>query len=225
MPLLPIPRHRKSANCVCSGYLYDHGMNTQTHVIMSAALFGGDVPKRAWAAALGGVLPDVPMLLIVLVLKLSGMSGQRIFDEMYWQNWWQVSNGIAHNFWAWGGLLLLAVFMRERLAAAAPNMDFWALVLVFAASGLLHSLIDFLCHREDAHMSLWPVTRWKFMSPVSYYDPAHYGRWFSLFEAALGLVLSIVLLQRFNANLLRAVLAICIFLYVAVPAYFIFMFR
>jgi membrane-bound metal-dependent hydrolase YbcI (DUF457 family) len=200
-------------------------MNTQTHIIMSAAFFGGDVPKRAWAAALGGALPDIPMLLIVLALKLSGVPANRIFDEMYWQNWWQVTNGIAHNFWAWGGLLLLAVFMRERLAASATNIDFWTLVLVFALSGFLHSFVDFLCHREDAHMSLWPVTRWKFMSPVSYYDSAHYGRWFSLFEAALGVVLSVVLLQRFHANLLRAVLAICIFLYVAVPAYFMFVFR
>jgi membrane-bound metal-dependent hydrolase YbcI (DUF457 family) len=200
-------------------------MNTQTHVIMSAALFGGDMPKRAWAAALGGVLPDVPMLLIVLTLKLSGVSAQRIFDEMYWQNWWQITNGIAHNFWAWGGLLILALFMRERLSAGAEAIDLWSIVLIFAMSGFLHCCIDFLVHREDAHMSLWPVTRWKFMSPVSYYDPSHYGRWFSLFEAALGVVLSIVLLQRFNANLLRAVLAICIFLYVAVPAYFMFMFR
>lgn len=200
-------------------------MNTQTHVIISAALFGGEVPKRAWVAALGGVLPDVPMLLIVLTLKLSGVPASRIFDDMYWQNWWQITNGVAHNFWAWGGLLVLAIFMRERLAASASNIDFWTLVFVFAASGLLHSAIDFICHREDAHMSLWPVTRWKFMSPVSYYDPTHFGRWFGLFEAAIGVLLSIVLLQRFNANLLRAVLAICIFLYVAVPAYFMFMFR
>jgi membrane-bound metal-dependent hydrolase YbcI (DUF457 family) len=197
-------------------------MNTQTHVIMGAALFGGDVPKRAWAAALGGVLPDIPMLLIVLSLMIARVPGRKIFDQMYWENWWQITNGIAHNFWLWGGLLLLSIFMRERLAASAENMDFWALVMVFAGSGFLHCCIDFLVHREDAHMSLWPVTRWKFMSPVSYYDPAHFGRWFSLFEAALGLILSVVLLQRFNATVLRVVLGICMALYVAVPAFFIF---
>jgi hypothetical protein len=196
-------------------------MNTQSHIIMSAAFFGGDMPKRAWAAALGGVLPDIPMLLIVLTLKVSGVPMHRIFDEMYWQNWWQITNGIAHNFWGWGSLLLLAIFMRERLGASAESIDLWSLVFIFAISGLLHSCIDFLVHREDAHMSLWPVTRWKFMSPVSYYDPAHYGRIFSLFEALLGLVLSIVLLQRFNATLLRVVLALVMALYVAVPAFFI----
>ena len=196
-------------------------MNTPSHIIMGAAFFGGDVPKRAWAGALGGVLPDIPMLLIVLTLKLSGIPAQRIFDEMYWQNWWQITNGIAHNFWGWGGLLLLALFMRERVGATAEAIDFWSLVLVFAMSGFLHSCVDFLVHREDAHMSLWPVTRWKFMSPVSYYDPAHYGHFFSLFEAALGLVLSVVLLRRFHAVPLRIVLGFLMMLYVAVPAYFI----
>lgn len=162
------------------------------------------------------------MLLIVVTLMIARVPGHQIFDELYWQKWWQITNAIAHNFWGWGGLLLLSLFMRERLNATAENMDFWALVTVFAASGLLHSCIDFLVHREDAHMHLWPVTNWKFMSPVSYYDSAHYGRIFSLFEAALGLVLSIVLLRRFDATLLRIVLAIVMALYMAVPAFFIF---
>lgn len=189
---------------------------------MGAALFGGDLPKRAWVGALGGVLPDIPMLLIVATLMIARVPGRKIFDEMYWEKWWQITNGIAHNFWLWGGLLLLSIVMRERLSARAESIDTWALVTVFAASGLLHSCIDFLVHREDAHMHFWPVSSWKFTSPVSYYDPAHYGRWFSLFEAGLGLVLSIVLLQRFNATLLRIVLGIVMALYVAVPAFFIF---
>jgi hypothetical protein len=197
-------------------------MNTQTHVIMSAALFGGDVPKRAIVAAIGGVLPDIPMLLIVITLKLSGVPAQRIFEEMYWEKWWQITNGIAHNFWLWGGLLILAIVMRERGSAGVEAIDFWSLVTVFSGAALLHSGIDFLCHREDAHMSLWPVTNWKFMSPVSYYDPAHYGRWFSLFEAVLGLALSILLLRRFEASLLRIVLAVVMALDVAIPAIFIF---
>lgn len=197
-------------------------MNTQSHVIMGAALFGGDVPKRAMIGALGGILPDVPMLTIVLALKLAGVPGHKIFDEMYWEKWWQITNAIAHNFWLWGGLLLIALLMRERLSADTASIDFWSLVLVFAGSGLLHSCIDFLCHREDAHMHFWPLTSWKFMSPISYYDPQHYGRWFSLFEATLGLALSVVLLRRFEATLLRVLLTIVMMLYVAVPAVFIF---
>jgi hypothetical protein len=197
-------------------------MNTQSHVIMGAVLFGRGFPAKAWAGALGGAFPDVPMILIVIVLKLSGMPAHIIFDEIYWQNWWQVTNAIGHNFWMWGGLVMLGLFMRDRLSSSVRAFDTWTAVSLFAGSALLHTAIDFLCHREDAHMSLWPMTRWKFMSPVSYYDPAHYGLWFSAFEMLLGLVLMFILFRQFQSRLLRVCLACAMAMYVAVPAYFIF---
>ena len=198
-------------------------MLTQTHIIMGAALFGGKVPKRAWVGALGGVLPDIPMLLIVLGLKLAAIPDPIIFGYLYWQDWWQVTNAIAHNFWLWGGLFLVALLLRERLAATAEAIDHWSLVMVFSASAFLHVMIDFLVHREDAHMIFWPVTRWKFMSPVSYYDPAHFGGYFSLFEALLGLGLAALLIRRFANTWARGALLFAMLLYVAVPAHFIFM--
>ena len=199
-------------------------MNTQSHVIIGAALLGRAMPKRAWVAAAGGLLPDMPMILIVITLQVLGYSSYQIFDEMYWQNWWQISNGIAHNFWLWGGLALLSIVMKERLSASAASIERWAMTLVFSLSTLLHAGIDFLCHREDAHMSLWPVTRWKFMSPVSYYDRAHYGNYFSLFEAALCLCLAIVLVRQFQNKWVRGALGLAMLMYVAVPAFFFFSF-
>ena len=200
-------------------------MNTQSHVIIGVALLGRGIPKRAWIAAACGLLPDITMLLIVLGLKLAGYPAQQIFVELYWQNWWQISNGLSHNFWLWGGLALLAVAMRERLANTAATIDRWSLVMVFAASGLLHAAIDFLSHREDAHMSLWPVTRWKFVSPVSYYDSNHYGTVFTIFEAVLGLCLGVMLFRQFQNFFVRMALVIAMTLYVVVPGYFIFMFH
>jgi hypothetical protein len=197
-------------------------MNTQSHVIMGAVLFGRGLPAKAWAGALGGVIPDLPMILIVIVLKLSGVPAQTIFDEMYWQNWWQITNAIGHNAWLWSSLVILGLVTRDRLSSSVRSFDNWTNVSLFAGSALLHTAIDFLCHREDAHMSLWPVTRWKFMSPVSYYDPAHYGMWFSLFEAALSLALAFILFRQFSGRILRICLAFAMAMYVAVPAYFIF---
>ena len=196
-------------------------MNTHSHIIMGAALFGRDIPRRAWLGALGGVLPDIPMLLIVLTLKLTGTPDRTIFGELYWQNWWQVTNAIGHNFWLWGGLLGLAIWKRESLSSSAAAIEGWTLTAIVAASALLHTAIDFLVHREDAHMSFWPVTRWKFVSPVSYWDDRHYGFWFSLFEVGLGLVLAGILIKRFDNRAVRTVLALAMLLYLAVPAYFI----
>jgi len=187
---------------------------------MGAAL-GGRNSRTAWAGALGGLLPDLPMLLAVLLLKLAGIPNPIIFGIIYWQEWLQITNAISHNFFLWGGLFLVALWRRERLHATAEAIDRWSAVAVFSASAFIHSAIDFLCHREDAHMSLWPVTRWKFMSPVSYWDGAHYGHIFAGFEALLGLALAILVFRRFENGWVRGALALAMLLYVAVPAYFI----
>jgi len=191
-------------------------MYTQTHVLMGAALFGGKVPKRAWLGAPGGALPDIPMLLIVAGLKLTAIPDPLIHGYLYAQDWWQVTNGITHNFWIWAGVFLVAFFLRERLAATAETIDRCSLVLVFSASGVMHVLIDFLTHREDAHMSFWPVTRWQFVSPVSFRDPAHFGQPFGLFEAVLGLGLATLLIRRFADRWAHLALVITMLLYVTV---------
>jgi hypothetical protein len=188
---------------------------------MGAALFGGKVPNRAWIGALGALVPDLPMLLIVLVLKSWAVPDPIIFGTLYWQDWWQIANAIGHNFWLWGGIIVIALALRERTSATAAAIDRLSLILIAAMSAFLHLVIDFLCHREDAHMSLWPVTRWKFISPVSYWDPSHYGSYFSLFEAVLGLALAALLFARFSSVSLRVALAVAMLLYAAVPAYFI----
>jgi hypothetical protein len=197
-------------------------MNTQSHVIMGAVIFGRGIPAKAWAGALGGLIPDLPMFLIVLGLKLNGVPAQVIFGKIYWQNWWQVTNAIGHNFWLWSGLVILGIVNRDRLSSSAQTFDNWTRVSLFAGSALLHTTIDFFCHREDAHMSFWPISRWKFMSPVSYYDPAHYGMWFSLFEVALGLTLAFILFRQFGNKVLRVFVVFAMAMYVAVPAFFIF---
>jgi membrane-bound metal-dependent hydrolase YbcI (DUF457 family) len=200
---------------------YASAMNTQTHMIMGAALFGRNVPARAWIGVLGGVLPDIPMILVVAFLKLSGVPDRTIFGEIYWQNWWQVTNAIGHSFLLWGLLLALGLALRDRSAPFTRGADRWTLLAILAGSALLHSGIDFLLHREDAHMSLWPLTRWKFISPVSYWDWRHYGRYASAFEILLGLSMALVLVRRYRNWIVRGLLVIAMLIYVAVPAYFI----
>jgi hypothetical protein len=189
-------------------------MNTQSHALMGAVLFGRAVPKRAWVGLFGGVIPDVPMLAIVFTLMAAGVPAPQIFDHMYWENWWQITNAIAHSFLLWGGLLALGLATRKTAD------DRWSLLTIFAGSALLHACIDFLVHREDAHMSFWPLSRYKFMSPVSYYDPAHFGRIFELFEMAIGVAMALLLSSQFKNWIVRGLLALCVIAYVAMPVIF-----
>ncbi len=194
-------------------------MNTQSHILMGAILFGRPLPRLALAGAAGGLIADIPMFVIVALLRMGGYSFDEIFGRIYWEQWWQVLNAVGHSFLIGGVLTLVAwLVIRRHGAAQAPRA---ALCFAFAGSALLHSVIDFLVHREDAHMQFWPLTEWRFVSPVSYWDPAHYGNWFSLFEAALGLVMAVMLFRRYRNVLARIALAIAILLYASAPAFFL----
>jgi membrane-bound metal-dependent hydrolase YbcI (DUF457 family) len=189
-------------------------MNTQTHIIMGAALFGKPMPKLAIAGALGGIIPDLPMYVIIIGLRGAGYPLSEIFGKIYWEHWWQVSNAIGHSFLLWGAILAVSLM--------AKTQSWSGFGVALSGSALLHSFIDFLCHREDAHMHFWPISEWRFRSPVSYWDSNYYGHQFGLFEAALGLALALVLWQRYSRLSIRVMLAICMVAYVAVPAFFIF---
>ncbi len=47
---------------------------------------------------------------------------------------------------------------------------------------LLHIFGDLPLHHDDAHRHFFPLLDWRFLSPVSYWDPAHHGQWASLVE-------------------------------------------
>lgn len=206
-------------------------MNSQTHVLMGAALFGRKAPALAWAGAAGGIVPDLPMYAIVAALGLAGHPAGEIFGRLYWQPWWQVANAVGHSFLLWGTLSAVALLLLARRGprgaaagtrpAAVRDTGAAALLLSFSGSALVHSAIDFLVHRDDAHMHFWPLSQWRFRSPVSYWDPRHHGDWFGAFEAMLGIALAIVLFRRTRSPWLRTALLAALALYVAMPLLFL----
>lgn len=190
-------------------------MNTQSHILMGVVLFGRSTPRLLWAGLIGGLLPDLPMIVIFTTLKSAGIGDREIFRTLFFQNWWQIANAIGHSFLLWGALLAFGLWLRRRMPRPG------SCVTVVAAAALTHCVVDFFVHREDAHMQFWPLSRWKFVSPVSYYDPAHYGLYFGLFEATLGLLMAAILVRRIGNVWARAGIILLALPYLAVPAYFI----
>jgi LexA-binding, inner membrane-associated putative hydrolase len=196
-------------------------MHTQTHVIMGAALLGRKIPALAWAGALGGLIPDIPMYAIVIALKLSGVPAFLIFNVIYYQNWWQIANAVGHSLIMWPLLGILCWIVRPH---ANERVRFWlTFVAILAASATLHSVVDFLCHREDAHMHFWPLSWWKFTSPVSYWNPLYYGRYVSALEALMGIAMAVYIFRTYANKFTRILLVLAVICYVAVPAYFIYL--
>jgi hypothetical protein len=188
---------------------------------MGAALLGRKIPAFAWAGALGGLIPDIPMYAIVITLKLFGVPAFLIFNVIYYQNWWQIANAVGHSLIMWPLLGILCWILRP---SASIRAQFWlSFVATLAASATLHSVIDLLCHREDAHMHFWPLTWWKFASPVSYWNPLYYGRYVSALEALMGIAMAVYLFRTYANKFTRILLVLAVICYVAVPAYFIYL--
>lgn len=173
-------------------------MNTPTHLLVGAVAFAKpDHHRLTWAALIGGLAPDFSLYFMFLWQRfVIGASPQVIFGDLYYSQYWQTVFAIDNSFFVWGALALAAFLLRSPVAIA------------FTVTGFLHLLMDFPLHNDDARAHFWPLTMWKFESPVSYWDPAHYGRWMSALEIAFVFVLCGILWRRFTRLWPRIVISI-----------------
>lgn len=162
-------------------------MNTIAHmVVASAALARPDRPKRNWAVLLGAFVPDASMFVFFAWSRVQGWSGDETWNVQYWNEPWQTLGAASNSFVLFGLLLALAGWRK------------WPLVAVIAIAALLHLALDFPLHADDAHRHFWPVTDWRFASPVSYWDPKAYGLIGAAIETVVALGATLVLWRRFS---------------------------
>jgi hypothetical protein len=157
-------------------------VNTPAHVIFSLGVLGWkNASSFAVAIALGALFPDLAMILFYAVEKLQGVAEEVIWNQHYflptWQNWFDITNSIP----------LLAIF-----AVCCLVLGRKALALFFA-SAIFHCVLDFLVHHDDSHRHFFPFSRYRFESPVSYWDPAYYGNIVGLLEATVFVVIAVLL--------------------------------
>jgi len=171
-------------------------MNVPAHLIFGVAAFGKpDNAKITWGAVLGSFAPDLSLFVMAgWSLYFAGVDPAVVFGEFYFSEPWQRVFSIDNSFIFWGLGLWAAVWADRRALVA------------FAAAGLLHLGLDFLLHNSDARMQFWPLSDWKFFSPVSYWDMRYYANIISPIELGVSLVLVVVLIRRFKIMLSRALI-------------------
>ena len=141
-------------------------MNTPAHAIAGLLLLGsGNRQRHAVAIVAGSLVPDAPMLIFYLWARFSGMSERSIWREGYFDPGWQAFFDAFHSFPLLAFAALFALWMRMKGVA------------VFFAAMVLHSVFDFPLHHHDAHRHFWPLSDYRFASPLSYWDPQYYGQW------------------------------------------------
>ncbi len=188
-------------------------MLTPGHAIVNLTVLGRrGRPELVAPVLLGAMLPDIPMFLFYFWYRaVLHVPEAVIWSERYFEPGWQRLIDICHSLPLGLVVLVVAYF------AVAPR------IAAFAASMLLHALVDLAVHNEDAHRQLFPLSDWRFASPVSYWDPKHHGAVGAGGEWLVVVLGSAVLWRRYRHRGARVALVLVNALYAA--AYGVFYLR
>ena len=194
-------------------------MMTQTHLLLGAALFARPGQNRRNATILIGTLvPDLAIYVLFTWASVTGIDQETLWRETYWSEPWSTWTTIGNSFPLYFALLLVALM----LIAPKDGRPRWqSLPALFALAALIHLLGDFPLHASDAHRHFWPISEWRFNSPISYWEPDHYGGIFAPIESIFGIGLAVLLWRRFSHRLVRGCLFILLLAYLAVPVFFV----
>lgn len=172
-------------------------MNTPAHLIFGMTAFGKAGHARLTGAALAGsLIPDLSLYILsgwhLLVLDTAP---EVVFGRLYFSDAWQSIFRIDNSFILWGTALGFAMMFRAPVFVA------------LCGAAMLHLGFDFLLHNDDGRAHFWPISNWIFQSPVSYWDPDHYGNIAGAIEVALVLLCCGVLWRRFSGWGMRVLIA------------------
>ena len=81
------------------------------------------------------------------------------------------------------------------------------------------AVCDFALHRKDAHRHFFPFSDWRFQSPVSYWDPRHYGGIVTTIEMVVVVAGAVVLFKQCPGRGPRAFLGLILLCYAVYIGY------
>jgi len=102
-----------------------------------------------------------------------------------------------------------AITAAALAGAIIPDLSLYLLAgyeIALCSAVLLHLVLDFGFHHDDGRAHFWPITNWIFESPVSYWDPRHYGTLVGGLEVFVALLCCVVLWRRFTGRWMRGVI-------------------
>ncbi len=188
-------------------------MNTPAHAVVNLILLGKkERPKHNLPIVIGAILPDLPMVVFYFYQKvIKKIPESTIWSETYFEANWQ------HLFDVFNSLpfMLLGLALAKRYGVTA--------LIPFCLSMILHVFEDLPLHHGDGHAHFFPFSDWRFDSPVSYWDPAHYGGIVAPIEAAIVLVGSIILFRTYLTLWTRILIGGVFSVYLSYLAYVFWM--
>ena len=180
-------------------------MITTTHLVVNVGisrwrggrgrggLLAERLPRRLFL--LGGVAPDLGLFILtglsaVWFPAVRGLSLDEtfrlVFDDLFYDDpVFVVAHNLLHAPFVVLGLVALGVTLRRRTTHGRLG----AAVQAFGLGCLAHTALDIPVHHDDGPLLLFPL-EWsvRFASPVSYYDPDHYGAILAPLDLAITVV-------------------------------------
>jgi hypothetical protein len=168
-------------------------MNTPAHAVLNLVALGRDRSRFHWLPVLlGSLVPDLPLFVFYLAARgILQLPERTIWSATYFEPSWQLFFDIFNSL----PLIALGILLAWRFRSTG-----W---MAFFLSMGLHCLTDLLVHHDDAHRHFLPFSDWRFVSPVSYWDPRHHGHLFLVAEAVLVAVGSGILMRRSEPRAVR----------------------
>ena len=163
-------------------------MNAPAHLVFSALVVERERWRPHWLAITSGALvPDLPMVFFFIYERgVLGTPAGTIWSETYFEPGWQTFFDVFNSL----PFISVGVVIAWRLRSSA-----WA---AFFLSMATHCLTDLPVHREDAHGHFFPLTSWRFESPVSYWDPEYYGLIMTGAEVVVVVLGSVVMIRSYQ---------------------------
>ena len=139
-------------------------MNTPAHIAASLLVWNRETGWReTTAVTVGAILPDATMFLFYGFEKSIGASERLIWSELYFLDHWQYTFDLFNSIPIALTIFAVSLWLRCR----------WAQLLALSAT--LHMLCDLPLHHDDGHRHFLPLSHIRFASPISYWDPKHFG--------------------------------------------------
>jgi len=181
-------------------------MISTTHTLLALAVFtrkGDKVRNRSvfW----GSVIPDAFIYIAWVILTFFMKVPQStIWNDIYFDEPMQTFASIFNSIPIYIALLGIGYHYRSAVLGKA--------LMFFSLAALSHISLDFPVHNHDAYAHFWPVSDWRFFSPISYYEEHLHGRTVGMIDLAIGIVASLFVWKRFDKIWVRSVLGLLILL-------------
>lgn len=144
------------------------------------------------SGAVGAAFPDAPAFAAAAYYfgEFDSMPREQLLNAIYFTGPFGAAGSALHS------IVPVGVFLLLYRILGLGRLDRRRILLWFLFGWTGHTAVDFLTHVDDLRPLFWPFFDWRWSSPVSYYNPAYYGREFMLVSHASILAVMAVLFKR-----------------------------